>query len=63
MNMRMSHMPALPLYFESRCLVFKNFLQFVAVHTAKGFGTVNKAEVDVFRDFSCFFMIRWMLAI
>ena len=33
----------------------KNFPQFVVVHTAKDFGIVNKAEVDVFLEFSCFF--------
>ena len=35
--------------------LFKNFLEFVAVHTVKGFGIVNKAEVDVFLELSCFF--------
>ena len=50
-----SHMPAPPLYFESRYLVFKNFPQFVVIHTVKGFGIVNKAEIDVFLDFSWFF--------
>ena len=35
--------------------LFKNFLQFVVIHTVKGFGIVNKAEVDVFLEFSCFF--------
>ena len=34
---------------------FKNFPQFVVIHTVKGFGVVNKAEVDVFLEFSCFF--------
>ena len=33
----------------------KNFPQFVVIHTVKGFGIVNKAEVDVFLDLSCFF--------
>ena len=33
----------------------KNFPQFVVIHTVKGFGIVNKAEVDVFLKFSCFF--------
>ena len=33
----------------------KNFSQFVVIHTVKGFGIVNKAEVDVFLEFSCFF--------
>ena len=35
--------------------LFKNFLQFVVIHTVKGFGIVNKAEVDVFLELSCFF--------
>ena len=35
--------------------VFKNFPQFVVIHTVKGFGVVNKAEVDVFLKLSCFF--------
>ena len=35
--------------------LFKNFLQFVVIHTIKGFGTVNKAEIDVFLELSCFF--------
>ena len=35
--------------------VFKNFPQFVVIHTVKGFGIVNEAEVDVFLEFSCFF--------
>ena len=35
--------------------LFKNFPQFVVVHTVKGFGVVNKAEVDVFLELSCFF--------
>ena len=34
---------------------FKNFPQFVVIHTVKGFCIVNEAEVDVFLDFSCFF--------
>ena len=35
--------------------LFKNFPQFVVIHTVKGFGIVNKAEVDVFVELSCFF--------
>ena len=35
--------------------LFKNFPQFVVMHTVKGFGIVNKAEVDVFLELSCFF--------
>ena len=34
---------------------FENFPQFAVIHTVKGFGTVNKAEVDVFLEISCFF--------
>ena len=34
--------------------LFKNFTQFVVIHTVKGFGVVNKAEVDVFLEFSSF---------
>ena len=32
-----------------------DFPQFVVIHTVKGFGIVNKAEVDVFLELSCFF--------
>ena len=35
--------------------LFQNFLQFIVIHTVKGFGIVNKAEIDVFLEFSCFF--------
>ena len=35
--------------------LFKNFPQFVVIHTVKGFGIVNKAKVDVFLEFPCFF--------
>ena len=35
--------------------LFKNFPQFVVIHTVKGFGLVNKSEVDVFLELSCFF--------
>ena len=34
--------------------LFKNFPQFVVIHTVKGFGVVNKAEVDIFLELSCF---------
>ena len=34
---------------------FQNFPQFVVIHTIKGFGIVNKAEIDVFLELSCFF--------
>ena len=35
--------------------LFENFPQFIVIHTVKGFGIVNKAEIDVFLDLSCFF--------
>ena len=35
--------------------LLKNFPQFVVIYTVKAFGVVNKAEVDVFLEFSCFF--------
>ena len=35
--------------------LFKNFPQFVVIHTVKGFGVVCKAEIDVFLELSCFF--------
>ena len=34
--------------------LFKNFLQFVVIHTVKGFSIVNEAEVAVFLEFLCF---------
>ena len=35
--------------------LFQNFPQFVVIHTVKGFGIVNKAEIDVFLELTCFF--------
>ena len=35
--------------------LFKNFSQFVLIHPVKGFGIVNKAEIDVFLELSCVF--------
>ena len=35
--------------------LYKNFAQFVVIHTVKGFGIVNKAEIDAFLELSCFF--------
>ena len=35
--------------------LFQNFPQFIVIHTVRSFGLVNKAEVDVFLEFSCFF--------
>ena len=38
---------------KNQCL--KNFPQLIVIHTVKGFGIVNKAEIDVFLELSCFF--------
>ena len=35
--------------------LFQNFPQFIVIHTVKDFGIVNKAEVDIFLELSCFF--------
>ena len=35
--------------------LFQNFPQFVVIHTVKAFGIVNKADIDVFLELSCFF--------
>ena len=35
--------------------LFQNFPQFLVINTVKGFGIVNKAEIDVFLELSCFF--------
>ena len=35
--------------------LFQDFPQFMVIHTVRGFGVVNKAEVDVFLELSCFF--------
>ena len=35
--------------------LLKNFPQFVVMHIVKGFGIVNKAEIDVFLELFCFF--------
>ena len=36
--------------------LFQNFPQFIVIHTVKGFGIINKAEIDVFLELSCFSM-------
>ena len=41
------------LVWYSRLL--QNFQQFIVIHTVEGFGVVNKAEIDVFLELSCFF--------
>ena len=35
--------------------LFQNFPQLIVIHTVKGFGIVNKAEIDVSLELSCFF--------
>ena len=35
--------------------LFQNFPQFIVIHPVKAFGIVNKAEIDVFLELSCFF--------
>ena len=35
--------------------LFQNFPQLIGIHTIKGFGIVNKTEIDVFLELSCFF--------
>ena len=35
--------------------LFQNFPQFILIHTVKGFSMINKAEIDVFLELSCFF--------
>ena len=35
--------------------LFQNFPQSIVIHTVKGFGIVNKAEIDAFLELSCFF--------
>ena len=35
--------------------LFQNLPQFIVIHTVEGFGIVNKAEIDVFLELSCFF--------
>ena len=35
--------------------LFQSFPQFIVIHTVKGFGMVNKVEIDVFLELTCFF--------
>ena len=37
------------------CDLSQNFPQFIVIHTVKGFGIVNKTEIDAFLELSCFF--------
>ena len=41
----------------------QNFPQFIVMHAVKGFGIVNKAEVDIFLELFAFSVTQWMLAI
>ena len=41
---------------------FQNFPLFIVIHTVKGFGIVNKSEIDIFLELSCFLVIQQMLA-
>ena len=43
--------------------LFQNFPKFIVIHTVKGFGIVNKAEIDIFLELSCFSVIQQILAI
>ena len=43
-------------------ITFRIF-QYVVIHTVKGFGIVNKAEIDVFLELLAFSMIQWMFAV
>ena len=38
--------------------LFQHFPQFIVIHTVEGFGVVNKTEVEVFMELSCFLMIQ-----
>ena len=44
-----------PKYWSFSFHLFQNFPQFIVIHTVKGFGIVNKAEIDIFLELSCFF--------
>ena len=35
--------------------LFQKFPEFIVIHIVKGFGIVNKAEIDIFMELSCFF--------
>ena len=41
--------------------LLKNFPQFAVIHTVKGFGIINKAEVEVSQELSCFFFLLLLL--
>ena len=50
--MQVSQEASQVVYYSRLC---QNFPQFTVIHTVKGFGIVNKAEIDVFLELSCFF--------
>ena len=43
--------------------LIQNFPQFIVIHTVKGFGIVNKADIELILELFCFLNIQWMLAI
>ena len=43
--------------------LFQNFPQFIVIHTVKGYGIVNKTEIDVFLELLFFLIIQPMLAV
>ena len=43
--------------------LLKNFPHFIVIHTVKGFGIINKAEIDVFWNSLAFQMIQWIISI
>ena len=43
--------------------LLEDFQQFVVIHRVKGFGIVNKAEVDGFLELFCIFIVEQMLAV
>ena len=43
------------IYLFGYGITTQNFPQFIVIHTVEGFGIVNKAEIDVFLELSCFF--------
>ena len=49
------HNYLVPLVRVNAFSFFQNFPHFIVIHTVKGFGILNKAEIDVFLELSCFF--------
>ena len=42
------------VWYSHQTKFFQNFPQFIVIHTVKGFSIVNKAEINVFLELSCF---------